>query len=167
MSEYVDLYQLKREQTDTGLTSEAKRTMIDLLFDGNKRSDDNITLKRWMAKHHLKSEAINLLMQDCDDNVIREDMVKRVERTRLPKEEALRNMLNSSNAVAASARRRVAIELLIGSEEEAKKKAKKKAKGKETQADKKAKKQARREKNALAKAKRSGKPKAKGNKKKK
>ena len=166
MSEYVDLYQLKREQTDTGLTSEAKRTMIDLLFDGNKRSDDNITLKRWMAKHHLKSEAINLLMQDCDDNVIREDMVKRVERTRLPKEEALRNMLNSSNAVAASARRRVAIAALIGSEE-ADKKAKKKAKGKETQADKKAKKQARREKNALAKAKRSGKPKAKGNKKKK
>ena len=145
MSEYVDLYQLKREQTDTGLTSEAKRTMIDLLFDGNKRSDDNITLKRWMAKHHLKSEAINLLMQDCDDNVIREDMVKRVERTRLPKEEALRNMLNSSNAVAASARQREAIALLVGSEE-ADKKAGKKALGKKNQEAKAAKKQARREK---------------------
>lgn len=148
MSEYVDFYQLKREQTDTGLTAGAKRTMIDLLFDGKKRSDDDIALKRWMAKHHLKSEALNLLMQDCDDNVIREDMVKRVERTRLPKEEALRNMLNlnSSNAVAASARRRVAIAALIGSEEEAKKKAEKRAKGKANQETKAAGKKARREK---------------------
>jgi len=145
MSEYVDLYQLKRAQAETGLTSEAKRTMIDLLFDGKTRGDEDISLNRFMKMHHLKSEAINLLMQDCDDKLIREDLVERVKSTCLPKDQALRNMLNSSNAVAASARQREAIAVLIGPEE-AKKKDEKRAKGKANQETKAAGKKARREK---------------------
>jgi len=168
MSGYVDLYDLKRAQAETGLTPEAKETMIIVLFDGEKRSDDNITLKRWMAKHGFRAEEINLIMAHCDDKVIQADLVERVKSTCLPKEEALRNMLNSSNAVAASARRRVATALLLGSEEtpeeseetpeEADKKAGKKALGKKNQEAKAAKKQARREK-------RQGKKKPKSNKK--
>lgn len=177
MSGYVDLHQLRREQADTGLTSEAKRTMIDILFDGKTRGDEDISLNRFMKRNHLKSEAINLLMQDCNDKVIREDLVDRVRgmRSGIGNAVVLRRMIKMSNAVAASARRKTAVALLIDTPEELTgellfdnlEKVYKKAKGKETQADKKAKKQARREKNALAKAKRSGKSKAKGNKKKK
>ena len=166
MSEYVDLHQLRREQADTGLTSEAKRTMIDLLFDGKTREDDDISLNRFMKRNGLKAAQLNLLMQDCNDKVIRKDLLDRIEMTRLSSGKALQRMVNLSTPITIATRRKVAIALLIDPEA-AKKKVEKKAKGKETQADKKAKKQARREKNALAKAKRSGKPKAKGNKKKK
>jgi hypothetical protein len=166
MSGYVDLYQLKRAQAETGLTPEAKETMIIVLFDGEKRSDDNVTLKRFMKRNGLKVDQLNLLMQDCDNKIIQEDLVDRVKRTRLPKEEALQRMVNLSTPITVATRRKAAISLLIDPGA-AEKKVEKKAKGKETQADKKAKKQAKREKNALAKAKRSGKPKAKGNKKKK
>jgi hypothetical protein len=168
MSEYVDLYQLKRAQAETGLTPEAKETMIIVLFDGETREDDDISLNRFMKRNGLKSEAVNLLMQDCNDRVIREDLVDRVRgmRSGIGNAVVLRRMIKMSNAVAASTRQKTAVALLIDPEA-VEKKDEKKAKGKANQETKAAKNQAKREKNALAKAKRSGKPKAKGNKKKK
>lgn len=166
MSEYVDLYQLKRAQAETGLSEEAKRTMIDLLFEGETRGDEDISLNRFMQMHGLKADQLNLLMQDCDNKIIQEDLVERVKSTCLPKGEALRRMIKMSNAVAASARQKTAVALLIDPEA-VEKKDEKKAKGKANQETKAAKNQAKRKKNALAKANRRGKPKAKGNKKKK
>ncbi|HIB86222.1 TPA: hypothetical protein EYO57_03270, partial [Candidatus Poribacteria bacterium] len=122
MSGYVDLYDLKRAQAETGLTSEAKRTMIDILFDGKTRGDEDISLNCFMKMNHLKSEAINLLMQDCNDKVIREDLVDRVRgmRSGIGNAVVLRRMIKMSNAIAASTRRKTAVALLIGSEENAK-----------------------------------------------
>ncbi len=194
MSGYVDLYDLKRAQAETGLTSEAKRTMIDILFDGKTRGDEDISLNCFMKMNHLKSEAINLLMQDCNDKVIREDLVDRVRgmRSGIGNAVVLRRMIKMSNAIAASTRRKTAVALLIGSEENAKltdgfsivegprellkevfgdheaEVAEKKAKGKKNQQEKADKKQAKRDKRQAEKKPKSNKKQDnKGNKKKK